>query len=136
MSQDKKVRFIRVNGRVVPIKDKDPSAAQRKKNYKKEGDGARQASNIEAKYAAKGYNTSKAAKALGFAGVAGVGYSLLTNGKKSAIGLGVGIASIVGSSIAAKRNQKKYDVQKEREYVRKFGMTSEGKKPKKTKTGV
>jgi hypothetical protein len=125
-----------VNGKVIPIKDKDPSSQQIKKNYKKFGDGANQSSRIESKYATKGFNTSKTAKFLSGAGALSMIGGFLTKGKKSGALFGAGFASVVGASIAGKKNQKKYDVLKEKEYVRTFGTTSDGKRPSKNKTGV
>jgi hypothetical protein len=134
--QGKKVRFIKVKGRIVPIdanKYKGPSKAQKMKNYEKYGDGANQAARIDAKYAEKGFNTSKTAKAFTAVGLAGFGLGVLTKGKLSAAGFGGGAASFIAASVAAKKNQKKYDVKREKEYIKTFGTTSDGNKPFKTK---
>lgn len=131
-----KTRFIRVNGRIVPIKDKDPSKSKMKKNYKKYGDGANQASRIDAKYAAKKYNASGAAKAVGFGSAMAAGGALLTRGKTSLKFALAAATGVVAANVLANRAGKKYDVQREREYVRTFGMDSQGNRPKKNKSGV
>jgi hypothetical protein len=140
--QDGKTRFIRVKGRVVPIKAKDakgPSAAQRKKNYSKYGDGANQASRIDQKYEKK---AKKAGEKGGYAALAGGAGAFaahkLGKGSKAgklgvAAGLGLAVAGIISGHVAAKRSREKNAVSREKDYVKAFGTTSDGSKPSKTR---
>jgi hypothetical protein len=123
------VRFIRVNGRVVPIRDKDPSKAKQERNYKKRGDAANQAAHIDSKYAAKAFNSSPAARNFSIAGAVGITGGVLAGGKKGLAAGGLGALAVVAGAIAGKRAEKRFAKAKEREYVRTFGVTSEGKRP-------
>lgn len=127
------VRFIRVRGRVVPIKDKDPSAGTRSKNYKKYGDGGRQSSRIDDKYEKK---ARKGTMGYELAAVGGIGTALFTKGKTAMIAGGVGLAAAALGVLKYRKNAKKSAISKEREYVRTFGTDSNGKKPSKNKTGI
>jgi hypothetical protein len=124
------VRFIRVNGRVVPIKDKGPSKKKLKSNYARHGDAANQASRIDAKYEKK----AQGGKAgLAFAATSGIAatYGLIgTNSLKRKVAA-LGVASVAGIAghIRQSRRKKKFAVAKEREYVRAFGVTSDGETP-------
>jgi hypothetical protein len=135
-----KVRFIRVNGRVVPIRDKDPSRAQMKKNYDKHGDGANQAAAIDAKYRRKHEKkVNRAALPGAIVGAAGVIGALKFKSSKSRIASGlVGAAAIAVSNIKSRsvKKSRSSEVSREREYVRKFGTTSDGSRPSKNKSGV
>lgn len=131
------VRFIRVNGRIVPIKDKSPSAAQMKKNYDKHGDGANQAARIDSKYEMKSQKGTGAYVVPSLAGIAGVGAGVMLKNKFLAgAGLGLALGSGIAANIKIKKNAKRLEKARQREYVRTFGMDSEGNKPSRSKTGL
>ena len=135
MAQDKKnVRFIRKNGKVIPIKSKDPSRKTRERNYKKYGDGANQAARIDDKYrkkAQKGTGEFQVGAVAGILG--GVGASSLGKGKLSAALFALGFGSAVAGKRAESRNMKKLQRRKEEDYVRSFGMSTEGQRPQRTR---
>lgn len=131
-NKGKPTRFIRKNGKIIPIYAKDPSRAQMNKNYKKHGDGANQASRIDAKYEKRAVNNKRAkltgaAAATAFIGgiAADVKGRPLLGASLFALGLG---AAIVGHR--AQRKQRSKDAGKrENDYVRTFGTGSDGEKP-------
>lgn len=127
------VKFIRVNGRVVPIKDKGPTKKQIEKNYKKHGDGARQASAIDEKYNKK---ASKGVNGLAGAGVASAAAGYFVGGKKGMVLGALGAAALLLANRKKRKNEKNLNYLKEKEYVRKLGMTSEGQRPSKNKSSV
>lgn len=126
------VRFIRVNGRVVPIKGKGgPSKAQRQKNYNKYGDGANQASRIDAKYDAK---ASKGTTAYGVASVAGLGAALFAKNKfVKAGGAALALGAAALGHRKAKKQRSKVESSRQKEYVKTFGTDSDGNRPQKRK---
>lgn len=130
---DPNVRFIRVNGRVIPIKSKDPSKAQLKKNYNKYGDGANQASRIDEKYEKKAKKGTGAHSAVAVAGLAGAYL-----GRKNKFAVAAGIGATFAAGIMAKRkqnqNRMKHEASRQREYVKTFGVDSEGNRPTKRRS--
>ena len=130
MEQKGKMRFIRKNGRIIPIKENGPSDKQKISNYKKHGDGANQASRIEHKINAKA--TDKKVIAAGFASIAGLLGSTIAADRGSVKGAIAGSALFLGASIyghARKRkNLENLQTKKENEYVKAFGVGSDGEK--------
>lgn len=134
---DSGVRFIRVNGRVVPIKGKNangPSKAQASKNYKKYGDGANQAARIDAKYTKRAERKGFVGGVVGAAGL--IGAVTLKSKKAAALSGLAGLAGIIGGGMAQRGQWKKDQASREKDYVKSFGMTSSGKRPSKNKSGV
>ena len=128
------VRFIRVNGRIVPIKEKDPTKKQLAKNYNKYGDGANQASRIDDKYNKK---ATKAGTAGGVVGAAGlIGAALGKNKKFKIAAAAIGVGGILYGNFKASRVKEKTAVSREKEYIKAFGMTSAGVRPSATKKGA
>lgn len=135
MAQKKgETRFIRKNGKVIPIKAKDPSKRQMDRNYRKYGDGANQAARIDAKYDRR---ASNAAKKEGLFAATGLGAAFgFAHFGKNKLAIASGAAGLVAAALGHRKQskQRKRDmVAKENEYVATFGMGTEGRYPKKTR---
>lgn len=127
---DPEVRFIRKNGRVIPIRSKDPSKGQMQKNYKKKGDGANQASIIEEKYEKKARKKGAAGGYVAAAGTLGALAGHVLKSKKTMLAsAAIGIVGAIAGHRASSKQRQKDEGSRENSYVKAFGMGSEGQRP-------